>query len=340
MSYQPGEIYFVRETTDSGFGPFVKIGLVSQKENRSSFDRLKEHQTGNPRVLRIDENQIVKTEAVSMVEAQLHKIFAPQRVAGEWFNLPTEDKVQDAISEAKRLSREIAEIVPIFQDAEKLAKEISTETTIPADEQAITLAAAIADKKGEVSVLEGLEEQIKELLKLAVESGKDVKGAAEVVNVTFKPIFKIDEFKSEHEELYKKYLTVIQKWSGPFRPKARATALGKLSEEFQSQINNLESMISKVSGPAEAYLLNEPQLIITNLKAVAEWEQAIATAKLQLMCCTNSGIDGVCTWNRKFSDPKEIFDEKKFVEENPELYLDYLAEAKSGTYIRPAKRKA
>lgn len=98
-------------------------------------------------------------------------------------------------------------------------------------------------------------------------------------------------------------------------------------------------MTSKVTEPSEAYLLDEPQLVITNLKAVAEWEQAIAIARLQLMCGVNSGIDGICTWNRKFSEPKEIFDEKKFGAENPDLYLDFLADAKTGTYIKSAKRK-
>jgi hypothetical protein len=340
MSYQPGEIYFVRESTDSGFGPYVKIGLVAKKENRSSFDRLKEHQTGNPRVLRIAEDQIVKTEAVSLVEAQLHKIFAPQRVAGEWFNFPTEDEVLKAISEAKRLAKEMSEIVPIFLDVDKLSKEVSASSTLPADEMSTTLSQTIAEKKGEVAVLESLEARIKELFKIAVESGKDLKGAAEEVSVTFKPVFKVDEFKIEHEDLYKKYLKVIQKWSGQFRPKAKGLALSELSNEFQAEIQILESMISKVSGPAEAYLLNEPQLVVTNLKALAEWEREIATARLQLVCGLNSAIDGICTWNRKFSDPKEIFDEKKFVEENPDLYLDYLADAKTGSYIKPAKRKA
>lgn len=118
MSLEPGEIYFVRELAGSGFGPYVKIGLVAKSDHRSSFERLKEHQTGNPRALRIDESQIVKTDAVSIVEAQLHKIFAPKRVSGEWFNFPSEQDVFQAISEAQRLSTEIAELVPIFQEVE------------------------------------------------------------------------------------------------------------------------------------------------------------------------------------------------------------------------------
>lgn len=339
MSYEPGEIYFVRELAGTGFGPYVKIGLVAKSDHRSSFERLKEHQTGNPRTLRIDEGQIVKTDAVSMVEAQLHKIFAPKRVSGEWFNFATEKEVLEAISEAQRLSNEIAEIVPIFQDAEKLGKQFSEASTIPANDESTLLSTTIATKKGEVAILELLEARINAFFKIAADSGEDLKGAAEVVVRTFKPAFKLDDFRTEHEDLYKKYLTIIQKWSGPFRPKAKRLERSDLSQEFLAQVAELEKQISNVAGPSEAYLLNEPLLVITNLKAVAEWEQAIALARLQLTCGVNSGIDGICTWNRKFSEPKEIFDEKKFVDENPELYLDYLAEAKTGTYIRAAKRK-
>ena len=79
MDYVSGEIYFVRERTDNGFSPFVKIGLVHGI--RDSLTRLKEHQTGNPRRLFIDEKQVVRTEAVDRVEAQMHKIFSPKRVS-------------------------------------------------------------------------------------------------------------------------------------------------------------------------------------------------------------------------------------------------------------------
>ena len=48
MKTTRGEIYFVRELEAGAFSPFTKIGLISYDKERSSSDRLPEHQTGNP----------------------------------------------------------------------------------------------------------------------------------------------------------------------------------------------------------------------------------------------------------------------------------------------------
>lgn len=340
MAFQPGEIYFVRESSGSGFGPYVKIGLVAQKKDRGSFERLKEHQTGNPRILRIDPDQIVKTQAVSMVEAQLHKIFAPKRISGEWFNFPDEHELEEAISEARKLSLEIDKVVPVFEKAEKLSKETSLADKAAPTDDAIELSQVIIRTSSEISILEMLEKRIQAAFEEAVESGDDLKGAAKVVTRTFQPVFKIEEFKAEHEDIYKKYIRMESTWTGNFRPSGKKLPLDELNKDFQTQIEVIQKQIDAVKSPSDAYLLNEPQLEITNLKALASWEHDIALAKLKLLCGQYAGIDGICTWNRKFSDPKEVFDVVKFVEENPELYVDYLAEAKTGTYIRRVKRKA
>ena len=51
MDQDRGEIYFIREQLAGGYSEFTKIGLVREKDGRSSADRIKEHQTGNPRPL-------------------------------------------------------------------------------------------------------------------------------------------------------------------------------------------------------------------------------------------------------------------------------------------------
>lgn len=340
MSFQPGEIYFVRENIENGFGPYVKIGLVAQKEGRDSLSRLKEHQTGNPRVLSIDKKQIVLTEAVHRVEAQLHKLFAPSRVSGEWFNFPEEKHVNAAIDEARRLAEDVAKIVPIFEQAEALSKTPSSENKISADQEALDLVNEIARAKTELAKLNDLEAIIAEKFKEAVSKGSDLKGAVKVVNVTYKPEFNLDAFRDENPALYRKYIEIVESWRQKFTPPTKKLAFEELPEEFKTQVLEIEKLINTVTSPENAYLLNEPQLLITNLKALSEWDYEVAIAKLKLLCGANAGIEGVCTWSRKFADPKEVFNEKKFVEENPEIYLDYLAEAKTGTYIRAAKRKA
>ena len=52
-----GFIYFMTERDLFGYpcGPYVKIGLVKGNDDgRSSFERRKEHQTGNPREIIIE----------------------------------------------------------------------------------------------------------------------------------------------------------------------------------------------------------------------------------------------------------------------------------------------
>jgi hypothetical protein len=339
MGYKSGEIYFVREQDGQGYSPHVKIGLVH--EPRDSFDRLSEHQTGNPRVLRIDRGQIVKTDAVDRVEAQLHKIFAPKRVSGEWFELDSEAEVEKAVKKAKELADEVGSLVPIFTQAENLSLKASSENQIPATEETLALSGQIARSKGELEVCSELEDAISQKLQEAIQDEKGVvKGAAEVVTVNYKAKFMLEDFKNENPELFAKYLDTVQGWSQLFRTKAKKLDRASLGEDFLEEVGRIEALIDAVTSVEQAFLLNEPQLFITNLKALSTWTHDISIAKLKVLCGTNAGIENVCTWTRKQGDPKSVFNEKLFVKENPETYLDYLAEAKTGSYLRVAKRKA
>ena len=339
MELKSGEIYFVRERTGDSFGPFVKIGLVHGY--RDSLTRLKEHQTGNPRSLFIDENLLVKTGAVDRVEAQLHKIFAPKRVSGEWFELPSDKEIQEAVSKAKELAEEVNRLMPVFSAADELALKPSNETQISASEDALALSTDIARAKGEIAVCNDLEAVISQKFKEAMADEKGVVGgAAEVVTVNYKPKFMEDAFKANNPELYAKYLDSVQSWKKTFTPKAKKQVRESLEQDFLDEVSRIEKLMGAVTSVEEAYLLNEPQLLVTNLKALSSWTEETSIAKLKVLCGTNAGIEGVCTWIRKFGDPKSVFNEQKFVEENPEIYLDFLAEAKTGTYIRVAKRKA
>lgn len=338
MGYKSGEIYFVREQDGQGYSPHVKIGLVH--EPRDSFDRLSEHQTGNPRVLQIDRGQIVKTDAVDRVEAQLHKIFAPNRVSGEWFELPSEAAVETAVTKARELAVEIGSLMPIFTQAEDLSLQASSEEQIPPSEEALTLSAEIARAKGELEVCSELEQAISQKLQEAIRDEKGVvKGAAQVVTVNHKSKFMLEDFKNENPDLFAKYLDTVQSWSQLFRTKAKKLGRDSLENDFLEEVGRIEALIGGVISVEEAFLLNEPQLLITNLKALSSWTHDVSVAKLKVLCGTNAGIENVCTWTRKQGDPKFVFNEKLFVQDNPETYLDYLAEATTGTYLRVAKRK-
>lgn len=339
MGYKSGEIYFVREQEGKGFSPHVKIGLVHSP--RDSFDRLSEHQTGNPRILQIDRGQIVKTDAVDRVEAQLHKIFAPKRISGEWFELNSEKEVQEAVLRAKELADEVSLLVPIFNSAEELSRMESSQEIIAASEEASALSTEIAKAKGELQVCKEIESEIASKLQEAIEDDKGVvNGAAGVVTVTYKPEFMIDDFQDEQPELFAKYLDMVKNWSQLFSPKAKKLAKESLDGAFLEEVTQIQALIDAVTSVEQAFLLNEPKLLITNLKALSSWNLDVSIAKLKVLCGTSAGIEAICTWTRRYGDPKPVFKEKQFAEENPEIYMDYLAEAKTGTYLRVSRRKA
>ena len=91
MKITPGELYFVGEEDliNGTLTPLVKIGHVREKEDRTSEERAREHQTGNPRHLRVLHAQ--PSPAVREIEKVLHAEFAPRRIGGEWFHLPGAD---------------------------------------------------------------------------------------------------------------------------------------------------------------------------------------------------------------------------------------------------------
>lgn len=123
----------------------MKIGLVA--DPRISAERLLEHQTGNPRRLDIPAGHIVKTAAVSMVEAQLHRRLSKSRVGGEWFSFNDESELISAIDHAKNLAVEAETLVPILLEVDRLQKLPSTEALVPSSEEHISLARQLAASK-------------------------------------------------------------------------------------------------------------------------------------------------------------------------------------------------
>ena len=130
----PGEIYFIREKDilTNEKTSYVKVGLVKEKIDRDSENRLAEHQTGNPRELSVF--KVIETPAVSEIEKMLHGIFATNRVNGEWFNF-TDDQLSQCIEEAEALVKEAESNLEFFSEQDKLSKVLSSgEVKQPTDD--------------------------------------------------------------------------------------------------------------------------------------------------------------------------------------------------------------
>jgi hypothetical protein len=322
MAYKPGEIYFVRESVlgSDTLSSFVKIGLVASP--RTSDERLKEHQTGNPR--RLKNQAIVTTGAVHRVEAMMHRIYAPHRVSGEWFDFKEEALLVEAIARVRSFADEVAILTPIFDTAAALANSRVADGApmLPATPELETLAQRRSIAAAKVVACSAVEKIIKTKFTEAIAAGADTKGAAEEKEVFPIPKFSVTAFKKDHPDKYSQFLVVTSKYGRSYKFIYGETALEDLDADFIQQLAAIQTDVDKINSPEDAYLLNEPRLQVLQLGALAEWEFDVAEAELKVEVGANPGIEGICTWQGKDSTTSK-FDSGRLAEEDPELYMEY-----------------
>jgi hypothetical protein len=339
MDLGSGELYFVREIDPKTkkYTSFVKIGLVHEKEGRDSLNRLSEHQTGNPRTLDLPSGNYFRSPAINRVEAMMHKVFARNRVSGEWFEFESERQVIAAIKKAQTLATEVADQIPTFTKSAKLGQSQDNGKVISATPSAENLIKRIAVARAKKGKLSEIAKDVSSKLKTALDNGLDVDGAAEEVRVNRKGKFNLALLKSEDPRTYEKYLVTSETFSGRLVVTKILLGLEDLDPDFQYLVKHLSLKVQKAK-KNEYRILNEVQLELTNEIAVVEWDEEFALAELKLACGKNRSIKGVCTWKRELVE-KVSFDEKTFKLKNPTKYEQYLEDSTSTTYVRVSKRR-
>jgi hypothetical protein len=326
MKLTPGELYFIgeRDHLTGEQTPFFKIGIVRADESRTSADRLQEHQTGNPRSLFV--HHVVKTEVVERVETLMHRLYAQQRGSGEWFSFEQE-LLQDAINTAESLSSEAAQNAEILRKAAELKTQLSTDEVLPTTDDLINLRDQRLVAEMTIKAFTTVDDEIKEVLKEAIAQGESVGGAAAVKKSSKKEAFNQAKFKAENEELFEKYLEMESKLVQKFDYKKVKDLSGfesLLQDKVYPIIAEIQDAINKaVSNEIPKSELNKWHLVVLENIALAEWTKEITDAQLRVAVGTTSGIEGICSWNRKMT-AKPVFNQEKFKEENFELYKSYL----------------
>ena len=118
-----GQIYFLDEIDPRGpQSNYIKIGKISPNDKgRSSLDRLKEHQTGNPRQL--NERYVLETLAdVSKLESILHNSFSTRRIRDEWF-ITQKGNIDSFVEKAKEINIALEEEIPLNQSIKDFGSE-------------------------------------------------------------------------------------------------------------------------------------------------------------------------------------------------------------------------
>jgi hypothetical protein len=326
MIIKSGIIYFVREKqSDGGLSDLVKIGLV--EGNRDPWERLGEHQTGNPRRLIFDEEQFVETPAVKFVERQLHREFAKYRVSGEWFDFSDKNLLIEAISKARGLALTMAPMVPMLEEANRLADVVSNGEILPYDDSLRGYFDALMIVKKKTSLMESLKKDIKKHFKeyVAREGIEGIKDLA-VENLVHTPAeFNMNEFMSKEPELYSACLIEITGWPKKrpgFRLKAKADE-SALDQEFLEMYSEFQDNYNISVAVNDLYKLNDLAVELKRALSLIEWDDELNSSRLKVACGAFDGIENICSWKRPVVTITE-FSKDKLIELNKEVYAKYL----------------
>lgn len=339
-----GQIYFIREIDPgAAFSPFVKIGLVRSSGQRNPFDRLSEHQTGNPRMLHLDPERVVDTHAVDAVEAMLHREFATRRVNGEWFAFESDEGLEAAVARTRDLAGEVEHLIPIFTEAERLKSVASNDEEREPTEEDQLLHWQLAVARAEIAAGEALQARISDLLVRAVEVGVPIKGVADTVSRTYSPRFQEAALRDAHPDLHKQYLDTLEpEWKGQFRPAPRDPV--ELRPETASVISAIDALLHEIeerSGSLalnDVISLNDPNLQLEKIVALASWENDIAVARLKVALGEHEAITGVCRWKRTLS-PKTQFNALEFAKHHPELAAEFTTDPRVVEYVVRSRKR-
>ena len=326
-----GFVYFMTERDLFGYpcGPYVKIGLVKGNDDgRTSFDRRKEHQTGNPREIIIEAE--VKTNAqVSTLESLVHQRLAQNRIHGEWFNYG-----EDGINPYVELTSEIN-------------KDLESELE---NDLKINNFSGIQDNGEEIKPSSDAEDIYNELLKvkanflkikgekdLAVlklrsfnkEFCRDIDGICSYEKI--KPSEKLESvnFKKDHPDIFEKLCT--KKIKGPLLVKKDLKqTLSKEFKDIQETIKVqkfLEDSSKRLLKRDEyAMKLHQEYLEAHALLQPIEYKKKLFENKLKLLTGENQGIQKICSWKRRITKNLSKIDLLNY---DSELTQKYITKKKS-----------
>ena len=320
MNFSPGEIYFIQEY-DPQTGratKYVKIGLV--RNGRTTAQRIKEHQTGNPRALK--ETKLFQTPAVHFVENSLHQLFAESRITGgEWF-IFTETQLRDCIETAKNLVADVKKQESIFAAALAFKTKRSKKAVIVPTKPVLALHKDYFRSDFIIQQLKTIVEKYERQLDEQAASGEDVDDlrSLKVVQTS-----RFDEagFRAAMPGVYKKFLVSELKIEGRF------TVLSKDDHQFSLSLLDpkLADFIAGFSNTIEQLKKNPKVLDVAKAKysyikgqvAIAEWNKAKVENQIRLACANNAGIEGVCRWVR-LPKEKTVFDRAALKRERPDVF--------------------
>ena len=348
IKLKPGIVYFLRERDflSGDLTRFCKIGLVAG--DRTTEERIKEHQTGNPR--EIQEQCSVETAAVDELETYLHARFAPWRIHGEWF-LFSPTQLDEAIEETRSRSQDIARVSAALGEVQRLKTEASSGPERPATKQEKATHAELIDIWSELNKIQAEREMLGFQLKAAMSTAPGLEGVINVEVVTPSPVFDEGRFHKENEALFNDFLVNAEpKVSASFRLTAKPSKREwpiELAEQH-AKLKNLApaldhpDFLSAVPATRDksAERLHEKYLEKLRELSQLKFDANLLEGQLKAACGNHEGIQDVCTWKRELGKSRPLFDKTGFKKAHSKLFERYLIQKPPKVRVKVSPHRA
>lgn len=320
-----GEIYFIgeRDRTDGGRSSYVKIGMVNSI-TKDSADRLRQHQTGNPRDLHLI--HVTQTPGPFRVERFLHQQFGASRVRSEWFRL-TDEEVARAIQMAEQLGAEAFVHIPVIDEAELLGKVVSTGQKIAATDESIHWLRLLSEAK---AALKWCAEMAGEYRSVAIELPEEVKEEAEleelfVTEHYVEKRFDAAGFAIRYPAVAAQFTEITRTVSGRFTPRYMQVDLVEVDPELMLFAADFKNACDEVNrGRMDFGELFDMRQRLEQFYGAYSWDEKIADSHLRVLCGDTSGIEGQVTWNRVTKESSSL-DEEGLESSHSEEYRQFVA---------------
>lgn len=341
MKIAPGTIYFVREKDrETGkLSDLVKIGLVNG--NKSPWERLKDHQTGNPRKLVFEEGQFVQTSAVGYVEWLLHKTFASVGVGGEWFLLPTKSDVDRAVAKAIEIAASVTNQIPLIEESNRLTSLASTSPAIEPNDEIREKAWELALLLKQSAMITTLKNNTSKCFDAVVkEFGQEaLSDQVEFTVVTPKSKFNPDILKAKYPKLFDLFQRTDKELTGLKLEIALKVKESDLPEDFLEFKQEVKERNELALASHNYYLLNENLVNLEELKGFIDWPIKVLEAELKVFCGLAEGVKGLYSWNRRMADGKPYLAEAELIKAHKDEYLDSFDTKKPSLRKKPIPQK-
>ena len=300
VDLDPGEIYFIREQVGDGYSEYTKIGLVREKTGRSSLNRAKEHQTGNPRAL--VPVKVIHTVFVYETETTLHREFANRRILpGEWFRLDNSE-LDQAISRCGELAAKNLSYIPMFEQAEQLAQVPSAAQSLPATDEATRWGTEHRCATFGLQLITKSLGQYKKFLVNAKARGIEVDDYIEISETAGRETIDKKLFEELHADIVRSFtvnsivlkgkFAIVPNKDESFTSDSRLAGVMAATGVLDAAVSSADDSKSALDQMHQVYLT------LIGLQPVLTKSLSIAEANLQVLCGVNAGIEEVCSWPR------------------------------------------